>query len=551
MTEKEKLMQIDATEKEEKVKVLRWIIEHLRNLFNRSTIIQQKYEQKLAELEDNLTDAVEQNEITQETLNEVLELVKDLDGKIDSITPENVDEIMGKFVDDTDKIIRNLDTEYVQVNGKLTDKMREILMFRAQKDPEQYVERFKAGDTKEVLNFLSSKAFEEDFLKNANIIQCSELNAEKQLLLEYKGMVYLATAEFEEKDKKPALTVHLSDSPYTADDIKAKPDAFRVMEKPKRYNAEHSMMKVFCEKNGFGYLPSKIPLERLSPQQNFIRTHIAKAVSADNIENVVDDMGNYRIRNADTGEMLVASSEDNKISISFYPDTKSISDIDGKHRLLGSWEASNDNRIHSKFVLSSVDTEVNELLRSKEMQEYLAVSGITKEMQDLAFSHESDTEWARVTSKEGKDKVAALYEECQEMASFVEKVNKTKGISDTYTVKQFQSKSSTFINVSDGTNTMAFAFDENGNPTTINFKDGKERFKCVYNVQTNAVNEDFIKYQTADRTSESFKRLYSIMDAALEEIKIERETVKETREPDTRKSVDKERKRDNDERNRS
>lgn len=538
-------------------RILQWLKELWEKICGKNNIIQQKFEQRLAEFEDNLSEAVERNEVTKETLDEVLSLVKDLDGKIDSISPENVDEVMGKFMDDADKIIRDIDAEYVQVKGRLTDKMREALMFKAQRDPKLYKESFgikAAGisDTKELLSFLSSKEFEEDFLKNANIIQCTELKAENQLLLEYKGQVFLATAEFEKDDKKTVLTVHLSDSPYTADDIMAKPDVFSKTEKTKRYNAEHSMMRTFCNKNGYNYLPNKVPLERLSPQQNFIRKHVVKAVSADNIENVVDDMGNYRIRNADTGEMLVASSEDGKIAITYYPDTETIADTDGKHRLLGSWQASDDNHIHSEFVLSSVGIEVNDLLHSDEMREYLEISGITKEMQEIAFTHESDTEWSLVTSKEGNGKVDALYKQCKEMTNFVEELDKAKGLSTSYTVKKIQSRNSTFVNISDGTNTMAFSFDENGNPTTINFKDGeKGRFKCVYNIQTNAVNDNFITYQTMDRTAESFKRLHTIMEATLEEMKVERGTFKETREPDTKKSVDKERKFWNDERNRA
>lgn len=517
MAEKEILTQSAAMTEEEKKKnfnllheIMQWILDKIRN----RGIITQKVEQKLEELENDLAGAIEQGEITEKTLNEVLELVKDLDGKIDSITPENVDEVMSKFIDDADEIIHNIDAEYVQSGGKLTEKMRQALLGKLENSPEQLVKGF-GKDADKIGDFLISEDFDKDFQQNANIIRQANSNDKNRLLIEYKGLVFTAVADFDKDNGKNTLNIKLENSKYTADEIKAKPDDFHVIEKGERYNAERELAKAFCDNNGFHYLATRTPLEKLTPQQNFIRKHFAKSVSAENIENVVDNEGNLHIRDVDTGEMLVASSDNGKISITYYSDSENIADTNGKHRVLGSWETDNDH-IHADFTLAAVGVEVNNLLHSDEMQEYLAILGVTKEMQDKTFAHESDNEWELVTSQEGIAKVNALYEQCKKAIDAVEEV---KGASADYSIQKVENRTSTFINVSDGTNTMSFSFDKDGNPNTINFKDGdSKKFECVRNIKANTINDSYVKYQALDRTSKSFEQMQTIMDAALEEM---------------------------------
>lgn len=528
MSEEEKKLGILAMIEAIK-KLLRIIREKMQGKGN---IIQQKFVEKLNELENDLAAAVERNEVTEETLGKVLSIVQDLDGKIDTITAENVDKTLKEFSDGIDGVVRDLDAEHIQVTDRLAGTVRDAFMLKTQTDPELY-KRFGLKNENELYMLLTSKEFEQDFLKEANVIECTDLKAKHQLLLEYKGEVFLATSQFSKGESNDTrLSVTLTDSPYSAEEIKADSKKFKAVEfKASERNAEHAMMGTFCKQNGYQYLPRRIPLERLTPQQNFIRNHLTKEVTSGNVENVIDNDGNYRVRNVETGDMLVASSENGEIVVTYYPNTENISDIDGKNHTLGSWKAGDEGHIHSEFVLGSVDIKVSKLLRSNEMQEYLEASGISKEMQKVAFTHETDTEWARVATKEGNDKVDALYEQCKETVSLLEEMDKAKGITNTYTVRKVQSHHSTFINVSDGTNIMAFSFDENGNPNTINYKDGEsEKFKPVYNLQTNMLNDNFIKYQTLDRTAESFNRLHKVMETSLDELMIERGTFKETRD---------------------
>ena len=509
-----------ASEKEKKdlLSLIRRLWEKICSLGGRGSIIQQRLEQQLEEL----TEEVERNEISKETLEDLANAVKEIDGKLDTITSENVEKIVDEFNKDLERILQDVDERYVEVEGKFTDKMREALLLRAKKNPELFSE--------EILALIKSKDFEKDFEK-ATIMQVAELG-KNQLVVNYHGISFIAEAEFKEAaGKKTKLLVTIKDGIDTESLIKRDGELRDDVYFPKKtrpYNAETELMTTFCEDNGYRYAPDRSKtlnrVKQLSAKNKFVHEHLT-VKERDGIESVIYE-DSFFVRNVATNDALRVSTENGKITVTYFSNTANVTATEGEYQTIAAIESNKNGKIDIRFT--SVREEVNQLMLCPDLREYFEVSGIpVAQLEKMMTSNEKVlgdvTQTSAVeeeTFKEVKDP--------PKMASKTEEIyNKIKDMKfdSKYSVQHYTHKNKTaYIQLvnSEDNSAISFSFNKNGVPNAVNYRSGEEKskFERVYDIQRNRNTVNYFKH--ARLHGESFLEMFGVMNGIMTNLDIQK-----------------------------
>lgn len=498
-----------AVEEEKKKELFRFL-RLLKELWEKirggkGSIIQQKLEQKL----EQLTEAVERNEISTETLKDLVTVVKELDGKLDTLKPEDYEKAIDEFNRDIERVMKDIAEKYVQVDGKFTDKMREALLLKAKSNPELF--------TDEMIALINSEEFEKDFLRRANVLD-SELLAKNQLIIDYCGVSFVTEAKFEEVEgKKTKLIVTVKDN-VDAEGIIQK-EGYLLPSSTSPYNAQTELFSAFCESKGYHYAPDRSKgldnAKQRSAKEQFAR-EFSQGKERDGVESIIYE-DSFIVRNAKTSDTLRVSTEGDKITITYFPNATSITATDGNHSQIAQFE-SEKGKIKFNLTVSKEDAnardEIVQLMLCPEMQQYLEVNGVSKETLEVALAPDANFV-GEVSDKKGTEKIKSLYKDMEKL-----------GFDDTkYSLySHIQKDAPSHINIlnKENNSVISFSFDADGNPSTVNYRSGAKgsKFENVFNIKESRATPAYAKNEMLHR--DSFPEMFGVISKVMYDLNIER-----------------------------
>jgi len=458
---------------------------------------------RLEEIENDMEELLASGDMTEEALQELYAITSDVVGKLDTITAENAKEIIDDFKNKTDKFLQN--------TVKASDgKVEKTLIKEIQKAIEQ--------ETEEKFD---NEKFYNDFCNKARVI--TTMNDDK-FLLEFKGYVF--EMDYDIKTTKEKNIITYNPKPIERSEIFIEGERLKppyINARNVDGNAIHILHSAVSKANGLEYVLNKEEelkrIERMlrisSPKGLFLAGVKDKVVTSSDgryQRTYISADATYRVRDTETGDMFVISNTDKDISFTLYSDTKDMN-INGRGTAYGGWEEK-DGHIISKLLPIKGSVEINNMLRSEAISEWLELNGIDKDKQNKAFIAKGDTNMQKVDNK-NFHKVKNLEGKLQHMISKLD---------DSYsvTLSHGHKQKHTFLTVSnENGDKFSYAFKKNGEVQAINFrKAGEEKYKFMINVDTKTTSPEYGNYKK-DR---DFNKLMAI---AREGVGIEKDYKKE------------------------
>lgn len=500
-----------AAEAEETKNAAKKLLETLKRLFewfselrNKNSIIQQ-----MQQLQDDIEMAVANGEMTKDSIESLYELVSDMEGKLDTINPENVEELMSTL----DSATKNIIDESKKQNAIFASKETDATLMNKVKGALEF-----SG-----INCGSDSDFNTKFLADAKVIADSKLD-KNHLLIEIDGQILEAFASVSASASKNKLEIIVrKDNRQYGDvfdengDLK---EGFSFVP-PKDGNPVHDLSAAFCEANNLQYVfdvvkeKERLESELLSkapPKALFVKSRMEKIALSENgriQSRYFQDDKTFRIRDTETGDMIRIKTGEKEVKVYMYRNTKDFQ-VSGKELKLAEWKQQEDGHVKGTASLYEGDADITALLRCDEARKYLSLNGVTEGMQQALYYHETDNRSEKV-GKTNLMKVEALKAAC---ASAFGKTFKN----GEYSVSINQAKKATYLNISQGNRCISFSFDKNGEPLAINYRNDKNsKSKFIYNVHTMNTSPQY----NALRSDPVFEKMFKTARSALNEIGVE------------------------------
>lgn len=485
-----------ASEEEKKkfLEALRRAFKKLAKFFSslgRASIVQQ-----MKEMQEALEVSMAQNSVTSDTVEDLYELVNDMEGKLETITPETAEKILEEFQKGAKEILElptaNVNDIKVGLMAALKDNGAEV----------------------------------NDSLDNVRIINPDD-NDKNHFFIEVDGEIFEAKAEVKTVDGKPDVKINVDGCDETYLDIFTEDgelkEGFSYVPKVDG-NPEHELVVAVCKANDLKYtfdLDKELErqLKNLPPKGLFLKSRMDKICRSEDgryESKYFASDASFHVRDTKTGDMIRFKSLPDEIKMYLYRDTKDLNALGStKEYKLGSWKDNCDGTLSAR--VSFDDAGVSALLHCDEAEKWLEFNGIKQHHLEQAYHHDTDTAWQKVESKEGRQRVAALKNACEkalETDDFVVRLDNKKD-------NQF-----TFLNISpklkEGQNVkdlprLSFTFDKDGNPQTINYKAEKGKNKFVYNLSKNNLTREFKEF----RYNDDFATMYNIAYDAIDNLGIQ------------------------------
>lgn len=474
------------------------IIQKISSLSSRNSIIQQ-----MQQLQQDMETAIANGEMAKDSLESLYELVSDMEGKLDTINPENVEEMLAEFEAGATEIIdreNNTKTALDEQSetGLLSEVKQELKNNGITCDPD----------------------FDSRFYANARVITGNGMDKD-HLLIEIDGQVLEASA-LVKGNNNLEITVRKDDRQYEDifDEQGNLKEGFSSVPKTDG-NPVHDLTAAFCKNNSIIYVFDKEKererlenefLSQASPKALFIKGRTDKITLTENgrIQSCYDKSDcTFRVRDTKTGDMLRVRTGEGEIKVYMYRNTKDFN-IVGKELKLAEFKQQENRKVQAKASLYEGSADISALFRCDEMRKYLELNGITLEMQQKAYHHETDERWSKV-NKANMEKVEGLMEACELVCS--------KALGDEkYEAQIHNSKKATFLNISQGDCCISFSFNKDGDPLTVNYRSHKgERSKFVYNINTKGTSPEYNAY----RSDPMFEKMFKAACSALKEVGID------------------------------
>lgn len=495
-----------AAEAEETKKALSSLLEKLKKLFEWFSDLRKSNSiiQQMQQLQQDLEMAVANGEMTKDSIESLYELVSDMEGRLDTINPENAEEMMAELEAGVENFI-NQETD----GQKLASS--------------EQSETGLIGRVKQALEgngIVCGSDFESKFYANAKVIAGDGMD-KNHLLIEIDGHI-LEAAALVKAENDLEVTVYKDKRQYedVFDENGALKKGFSYIPKTDG-NPIHDLTSVFCENNNLTYVfdtekererLEKEFLSQASPKALFIKSRSDKTTLTENgrIQSRYDKSdGTFRVRDSKSGDMLRVRTGEGEIKVYMYRNTKDFNVV-GKELKLAEFKQQGDRKVQVKASLYEGSADISALFRCDEMRKYLELNGVTLEMQQKAYHHETDERWEKV-NKANIEKVEGLKAACEAVCS--------EALGDeSYEIQTHNSKKATFLNISQGEHCISFSFNKDGDPLTINYRSEKtDKSKFVYNINTKGVSPEY----NALRSDPVFGKLFKTACSALKEVGID------------------------------
>lgn len=429
---------------------------------------------RLEEIENDMEELLASDDMTEEALQELYAITSDVVGKLDTITAENAKEIIDDFKNKTDKLLQDT----VKASDGKVEKT--------------FIEGIQEVIEKET-NKKLGKDFYNDFCNKARVITTMK---DDEFFVEFNGIVLKMDYEIKKAEKSNTIIYNpkfVERSEIFAENGILKPPYINARNVDG--NAMHILNSAVSKGNGLEYVLNKEEelkrIERmLSPKGLFLAGVKDKVVTSSDgryQRTYISADATYRVRDTETGDMFVISNTDKDINFTLYSDTKDMN-INGRGTAYGGWEEK-DGHIISKLLPIKGSVEINNMLRSEAISEWLELNGIDKDKQNKAFIAKGDTNMQKVDNK-NFHKVKNLEGKLQHMISKLDD-SYSVTLSHGYKLKH------TFLTVSnENGDKFSYAFKKNGEVQAINFrKAGEEKYKFMINVDTKTTSPEYGNYK--------------------------------------------------------
>lgn len=469
------------------MELLKKLIEAFKNIGVGGGVTKQ-----LEKLSKEIKEQAENGQIQNEVIDDLVALTHEIDGKLETLTPETVKEVMAFVEEKTKEVIDKYNSKVIEEEKIEPDFLTALKELTGKKE-------------------MSDKDFKELFDEKA-VLLTKDGKITDNITVNFEGKNYDVSFQFEKGDdgkvknimkveenkedvssyKKAEINASLSDYSNSAKIIisLANKQGFCTDTQAKVKIAKE-MNKVFSSS-----------IER--SVANFISKRTDKVITSENgkFESTYNkNDGTLRIRDRSTSEVLIISPQKNgQIVLKSLSDIQDISKFSNvKSEKIGNI-AYNSNINKTVISLQFPSQNVSNLFHSKECIEFLSLNGVHKETIDtLLNSCNKESKGAYPVSEQGMNNVNKLKAELEkEIHNFGDKykdfqVSIVQGKKKNPFKKESKKKgnSAVYLRVTDcHGDVMSFAFRKDGIPSNICFKEKKEKdFRQVYNFNTKNINE--------------------------------------------------------------
>lgn len=468
------------------VDIIKKIIEAFRNMGIGGGVTKQ-----LEQLSKDIQEQAENGQIQNEVIDDLVTLTHEIDGKLETLTPDTVKEIMSFVEEKTQEI---------------TNKYKEKKIETEKIEPDFLTALKDATGNKD----MSDKDFKELFDKSA-IILSKDNNITDTLTVSFYGKNYDVSFNFE-KDKNGKVNNVMK--------IKENMEDVSTYKQPeinaflRDYSISSKIIITLANKQGFctdTQAKLKIAKEMNKVFSSSVEKSVANFVSKRTDNVITSENGRFestynkndsslRIRDRSTSQVLViAPQKSGKILLKTAKNVQDINRLPSGINKIGN--IGYDDKTHKSAISIQISSQnVANLFRSKECMEFLGLNGIHKEDIDVLLnSYNKDNKGAYPVTSQGMENVAKLKTEIEnELQKFDNKykdfqVSIVQGKNKKSLFKKESSKgnSAVYLRITDCNNdVMSFAFRKDGMPSNICFKSKDEKqFHQVYNFSTKNINE--------------------------------------------------------------
>lgn len=442
--------------------------------------------EQMKQMQEQIEESIAQNEINSDTIEELCEVFKELNGSLDTLTPDKFDEIM---VDTKERIEKILESDFIGVN-------KEAVL------------------SKEIDNFLGKKGIElgENFEDRIRIIDNDK--TDNKLYVEVDGHLMEAVYDKEAKKVRVDASSKKYEEVFKADG--SLQDGFEYVE-AKTGNAEHDMMFSFAEKNDMKYAFDKEQTMKdieaqLSPKGLWLQSRMSSVKLSEGgryESHYFASEKAFRIRDTQTKEMLEIKVDKNKIEIFASKNAKNVEDMRSPQRV---GQFNDDGKgIQGRFTFSSPNIAM--MFHCEEMKQVLEYNGVSRENQKELLRQDNDIQWSKVQDAH-RNKVYELKDAC------VERAEKARGEFSVRVSKKTDKFTFLTITKQEGKEnnpTISISFDEQGNPKTLNCRTDDGKFAFMQNLRSHNVSENMYKL----RSDPSFSQVYNIVTDVLKDMGID------------------------------
>lgn len=442
---------------------------------------------QIKELSNNIKEAAQKGEIRGEVLDELCNLTTEVNGKLNSLTPDKVEEVE-QFVS--------------QKTAELKNKYDNMTI-----DPKAHEGNFYDSVQKsckdEKIKGMSADEFKKFFDENAKVFINSETSKSKRY-------IKLGDEAFEVD-----FALKENDGKKTADlSVKALEDDKALQaETVKEVDLENSqpytrvIVDLANENNMYSVAQARFKIakeaELLFKQSNALQITQFFSQHRDKVQTYEEghveatfkkEDKSFYIRDRKSGEMLIFTPKANGDYEIYAAGTrgentagfKVTSDI----RQIGGWHYINKTD-KTNLEIAIPDANIGALMASTAIKEFLSINGVDAKTLDSLLTSKSDR-GSYAVSEKGMESVNQLKEAIEKHISDSPQTYGNVTVKNV-AVKRGKGKSNaTYLQLSDDKGgTMSFAFRSDGTPLSLSYKGKDDKtFKFMYNLVTHRVTDD-------------------------------------------------------------
>lgn len=471
------------------VELLKKLIEAFKNMGIGGGVTKQ-----LEQLSKDIQEQAENGQIQNEVIDDLVTLTHEIDGKLETLTPDTVKEIMSFVEEKTQEI---------------TEKYQSKVIEKEKIEPDFLTALKDATGNKE----MSIEDFKERFEKSA-VILSKDNNITDTLTISFEGKNYDVGFKFE-KDKDGNKINNIMKIEENKEDVSSYKQA-EINPSLKDFSISSKIIVTLANKQGFcTETQAKVRIAKemnkiLSSSveksiANFVSKRADKVITSENgrFESVYNTKdSSLRIRDRSTSQaIIIAPQKSGKILLRSAKNVQDINKISTNNDIEKIGNIGYDtNSNKSAISIQLTSQNVANLFRSKECMEFLGLNGVHKEDIDILLnSCNKDNKGAYPVTAQGMENVGKLKTEIEsELQKFGNRykdfqVSIVQGKNNKSLFKKDNKKgnSAVYLRITDcNKDVMSFAFRKDGLPSNLCFKGKNDKqFRQVYNFNTKNINE--------------------------------------------------------------